>query len=176
MIVEVRAADVVEMGPFRGLYTEVHVFWLAGMSCDGCSIAVTGATNPSVEDLLTGRIPGLPRIILHHPVLDVEAGERFVRWYELAARGELARELSIPLVFGVANKIRTDREAELVRKFCEARHLPLLTVLPYDEAVGQAEVEGRPVFESRRDLALVRAVDDLASRLEELSQTVVGRR
>ncbi len=44
------------------------------------------------------------------------------------------------------------------------------------EAVGQAEVEGRPVFESRRDLALVRAVDDLASRLEELSQTVVGRR
>jgi hydrogenase small subunit len=89
MTAEVRAAEVVEGGPFRGLYTEVHAFWLAGMSCDGCSIAVTGATNPSVEDLLTGRIPGLPRIILHHPVLDVEAGERFVRWYELAARGEL---------------------------------------------------------------------------------------
>lgn len=89
MTVEVRVADVVEKGPFRGLYTEVHAFWLAGMSCDGCSIAVTGATNPSVEDLLTGRIPGLPRIILHHPVLDVEAGERFVHWYELAARGEL---------------------------------------------------------------------------------------
>jgi hypothetical protein len=24
----------------------VHAFWLAGMSCDGCSIAATGATNP----------------------------------------------------------------------------------------------------------------------------------
>lgn len=75
--------------PFRGLYTEVHAFWLAGMSCDGCSIAVTGATNPSVEDLLTGALPGLPRIVLHHPVLDVDAGERFVAWYERAARGEL---------------------------------------------------------------------------------------
>jgi hydrogenase small subunit len=59
------------------------------MSCDGCSIAVTGATNPSVEDLLTGALPGLPRIVLHHPVLDVDAGERFVAWYERAARGEL---------------------------------------------------------------------------------------
>ncbi|MDP8939968.1 MAG: hypothetical protein M3N10_06710, partial [Actinomycetota bacterium] len=45
----------------------VHAFWLAGMSCDGCSIATTGATNPKVEDLLNGTIPGLPKVILHHP-------------------------------------------------------------------------------------------------------------
>lgn len=119
----------------------------------------------------------LSRGTVRHADLVLILAEPYYRSLETAARlGELARELSIPLVCGVANKIRTDREAELVRKFCEARHLPLLTVLPYDEAVGQAEVEGRPVFESRRDLALVRAVDDLASRLEELSQTVVGRR
>jgi hydrogenase small subunit len=67
----------------------IHAFWLAGMSCDGCSIAVTGATNPSVEDLLTGAIPGLPTVILHHPVLAVESGSAFVEAFEQAGRGEL---------------------------------------------------------------------------------------
>ena len=67
----------------------VHAFWLAGMSCDGCSIAATGATNPKVEDLMNGTIPGLPKVILHHPVLSMEVGEDFTHAYELAARGEL---------------------------------------------------------------------------------------
>ena len=48
-------------GSDEGPIEEVHVFWLAGMSCDGCSIAVTGATAPSVEELLAGTIPGCRR-------------------------------------------------------------------------------------------------------------------
>jgi len=68
----------------------VHVFWLAGMSCDGCSIAVVGATNPSVESLLAGAVPALPKVLLHHPVLSVEAGHEFVRNFELAWQGKLA--------------------------------------------------------------------------------------
>src|SRR5262245_25470788 len=67
----------------------VHAYWLAGMSCDGCSIAAVGATNPPVEELLAGTIPGMPRIVLHHSVLSVEAGEEFVRNYEMAERGQL---------------------------------------------------------------------------------------
>ncbi len=67
----------------------VHAFWLAGMSCDGCSISATGATNPSVEDLLTGSISGLPKVILHHPVLAVEVGEEFIEPFKMAGRGDL---------------------------------------------------------------------------------------
>jgi hydrogenase small subunit len=73
------------LGPLK----VVHAYWLAGMSCDGCSIAAVGATSPPVEGLLAGTIPGLPRIVLHHPVLSVEAGEEFVHNYEMAERGEL---------------------------------------------------------------------------------------
>jgi len=69
--------------------TEVHVFWLAGMSCDGCSIAVTGATEPSVEDLLTGSIPGMPKVVLHHPVLSLAAGHDFIRPFRDAVEGTL---------------------------------------------------------------------------------------
>src|SRR5918911_3372658 len=63
-----------KLGPFE----KVHVFWLAGMSCDGCSIAVLGATAPSVESLLTGTLPGVPQLVLHHTAVQVEAGEAFV--------------------------------------------------------------------------------------------------
>jgi hydrogenase small subunit len=73
------------LGPLK----VVHAYWLAGMSCDGCSIAVVGATSPPVEDLLAGTIPGIPKLVLHHPVLSVEAGEEFVRNYELAEQGKL---------------------------------------------------------------------------------------
>jgi hydrogenase small subunit len=76
-------------GSAEGPLTEVHVFWLAGMSCDGCSVAVTGATQPSVEQLLTGSIPGLPKVVLHHPVLSVSAGTEFVRPFQDAVNGEL---------------------------------------------------------------------------------------
>ena len=68
----------------------VHIFWIAGMSCDGCSISMTGAANPSIERLLRGALPGLPRIVLHHPLLSAESGADFLAPYRAAARGELA--------------------------------------------------------------------------------------
>jgi len=73
------------LGPIK----VVHAFWLAGMSCDGCSIAAVGATSPSVEDLIAGTIPGVPRVVLHHSVLSVESGEQFIHNYQMAERGEL---------------------------------------------------------------------------------------
>ena len=68
---------------------EVHAFWIAGGSCDGCSIAAVGASSPSVEDLLRGVLPGMPKVVLHHPVLSVNAGEEFIHPFRLAAKGEL---------------------------------------------------------------------------------------
>ena len=85
----VRAAiaprGITPLGPFE----RVHVFWLAGMSCDGCSIAAVGATAPSVESLLTGSLPGVPLLLLHHTALQVEAGEAYMEPMRRAARGEL---------------------------------------------------------------------------------------
>ena len=72
-----------------GPLNEVHVFWIAGMSCDGCSIAATGATNPSVEELLLGTIPNMPKVILHHPVLNPGAGAELTRPMRRAVDGDL---------------------------------------------------------------------------------------
>ena len=87
-----------------GPITEVHAFWLAGMSCDGCSIAAVGAQNPSVEQLISASIPGLPKIILHHPVLAVEAGEAFIGPYRLAKEGKLGAPYVVIYEGSVANE------------------------------------------------------------------------
>jgi hydrogenase small subunit len=76
-------------GPISNVFEEVHAFWIAGGSCDGCSIATVGATSPSVENLLNGTIPGAAKVILHHPVLAVNAGEAFIKPFRLAAEGKL---------------------------------------------------------------------------------------
>jgi hydrogenase small subunit len=77
--------EELNLGPLK----TVHAFWIAGMSCDGCSIAAVGATNPSVESLLLGIVPGMPKLVLHHPVLAVEAGDEFVKSFYLAEQGKL---------------------------------------------------------------------------------------
>ena len=80
-----RPAFTLDDGPI----TEVHAFWLAGMRCDGCTISASGAQNPSVEQLLNARLPGLPRVILHHPVLSVTAGKDFMKAHPAARNGTL---------------------------------------------------------------------------------------
>jgi hydrogenase small subunit len=66
---------------------EVHVLWItAGLSCDGDSVSITAASQPSIEDVLLGAIPGLPKVHLHNPVLAYEVGDEFMKyWYEAEA-------------------------------------------------------------------------------------------
>ena len=45
--------------------------------------------SPSLEDIITGAIPGLPKVVVHNPVLAYENGDEFMEaWYQ-AERGEL---------------------------------------------------------------------------------------
>ncbi len=69
---------------------EVHILWItAGLSCDGDSVSITAATQPSIEDVLLGAIPGLPKVHLHNPVLAYEVGDDFMKaWYQ-AEEGRL---------------------------------------------------------------------------------------
>lgn len=69
---------------------EVHIVWItAGLGCDGDTISVTAATQPSIEDLVLGALPGIPRAVLHNPVLSYEVGDDFLAIMRRAAAGEL---------------------------------------------------------------------------------------
>ena len=80
---EIASAEEVTGGP-----DTLHVYWLAGGSCDGCSVAAVGATNPGVEDLMRGQVPHLPQVELHHPVLAMEWGDDYIEELQAARRGE----------------------------------------------------------------------------------------
>ncbi len=84
-----RLQDKPWMAPLKKPFDKLYVFWMAGMSCDGCSIAVTGATNPPLEKLLLGHVPALPKVILHHPVLAIESGSAYMENFRRALKGEL---------------------------------------------------------------------------------------
>src|SRR3954452_10744463 len=70
--------------------SDVHILWItAGLSCDGDSVSVTAAEQPSIEDVLLGAIPGLPKVHLHNPVLSYEVGDDFMRHFYDAEAGKL---------------------------------------------------------------------------------------
>jgi hydrogenase small subunit len=69
---------------------ELDILWItAGLSCDGDTISITAATQPSIEDILLGAIPGLPKIRLHNAVLAYRNGDDFLETFRQAAEGRL---------------------------------------------------------------------------------------
>src|ERR1700686_1550705 len=69
---------------------DVHILWItAGLSCDGDSVSITAAEQPSIEDVLLGAIPGLPKVHLHNPVLAWEVGDDFMKFFYDAEAGSL---------------------------------------------------------------------------------------
>ncbi|HKO25230.1 MAG TPA: hydrogenase expression protein HypE, partial [Chloroflexota bacterium] len=80
---------------------EVHILWTSELlGCDGDSVSVTAATLPSIEDVVLGNIPGLPKVYLHNKVLAYEYGDEFMRAFYQAEQGELD-----PFVFVVEGSI-----------------------------------------------------------------------
>ena len=45
-----------------------------GLSCEGDSVAMTSATNPSLEDIILQAIPGMPKVVVHNQVIAYEVG------------------------------------------------------------------------------------------------------
>ena len=61
----------------------------AGLGCDGDTVAMTGASQPSIEDLVLGGIPGIPKVRFHNPFLAYEVGEDFMKFFYAAAAGRI---------------------------------------------------------------------------------------
>jgi hydrogenase small subunit len=72
-----------------GALAALSLVWMAGASCDGCSMAVLGAAEPGLEDLLLGQVPDAPHMTLVHPILALESGAAYRALLERAAHGQL---------------------------------------------------------------------------------------
>ena len=81
--------------------SEIDALWItAGLGCDGDTIAMTAATQPSIEDIVLGSMPWIPKVRLHNPFLAIENGDDFLSPFHQAADGKLA-----PFILVVAGSI-----------------------------------------------------------------------
>ena len=85
---------------------------------------------------------------------------------ETAARvTELAHELGIPHVYGVANKVRSRDDEKALREFARNHNIELLGSIPDDETMGRADRAGVAPLDFDANAPAVRAINELASRL-----------
>jgi CO dehydrogenase maturation factor len=93
-------------------------------------------------------------------------GEPYFKSLETVGRSfQLARELGIADVRMVANKVRTPRDEETMRAYAERHGLPVAGVVPYDDAVVQADETGVALIDLRPDAPSVAAIQRLAEHL-----------
>ncbi len=69
---------------------EVFILWItAGLGCDGESVSITAATQPSIEDIVMGGLPGVPQVRFLNPFYSYENADEYIAYLELAEKGKL---------------------------------------------------------------------------------------
>ena len=93
--------------------------------------------------------------------------EPYYRALETASRiAPLARDLGIPRLVTIANKIRDAEDTRVIRDFCQAHGLELGLELPFDEAVRDADRRGRALIDVAPNSLTVAGVRRLAGILD----------
>ena len=110
------------------------------MSCDGDTVSITAAGQPSIEDVLLGAIPGLPKVHLHNKVLSPTlGGEEFLAPFRQAAARRARRAVR-------ARRRGLDPEREDQRR----RLLDVVRQRRGDRRAAHAELVDRPARARRR--------------------------
>ena len=90
-------------------------------------------------------------------------------WFKSLETGRrmavLAQDLGLERVALVANKIRDEHELAAVREFAEQQRLAIAGVVPYDDALPEAERAQAAPLDFAPDAPAVAAISDLARRL-----------
>lgn len=119
----------------------------------------------TVADLEAG-LEDFSRGTPHHADTLLVVLEPYYKSLETGRRiAELGRELKLPRILGVANKVRSSEDESAIRQFAQTHQLELAAVVPHDEAILEADRQGRSPVEIAPETAAVRAVRELAYSL-----------
>ena len=92
--------------------------------------------------------------------------EPYYRALETASRiAPLARDLRIPRLVTIANKVRDEEDARVIREFCTTHDLELGLELRYDESVRDADRQGKALIDVAPNASTVTAVRAFARTL-----------
>lgn len=126
---------------------------------------VSGSNQVTVMDM-EASIEHLSRGTLRHVDALLVVLEPYYRSMETAGRiVPLARDLGIPRIYGVANKLRTPQDEEAVAAYCRNHELELIASVPFDENVTEADRTGRAVIDYDAASPIVQELSRVADRL-----------
>lgn len=126
---------------------------------------VEGAEDVAVADMEAG-LEHLSRGTPRHTDAVVAVLEPYYRSLETGARViDLAGELGVKKVYAVANKVRGEPDRQSIDAFCRSRGISLLGVVPFDEAILDADREGSALLDRSPNAPAVRALQTIAERL-----------
>lgn len=115
-------------------------------------------TEASIEHMTRGTVRTSDAVLL--------VTEPYFRSLETTGRlAPLARELDIPHVWAIANKVRTASDEAAIREYCTRHGVELLAVVPFDPRVTEADNAGVAVLDHAPDAPAVLAASELAQTL-----------
>jgi CO dehydrogenase maturation factor len=118
-----------------------------------------------VVDLEAG-LEHLSRGTARHVDVLLVVGEPYFKSLETVQRSvSLARDLGLGAIHMVANKLRNGRDEETVREFAARHGLELAAMVPFDDAIAEADSRGVAPIEHRPDAPAIAAIRRLAETL-----------
>lgn len=117
-------------------------------------------TEASIEHMTRGTVRTVDAVLL--------VSEPYYRSLETTGRlAPLARELGVPHVWAVANKLRTPGDEAAVREYCRRHEIEVVAAVPFDERVTEADNRGVALLDHARESPGVKAIEGLVELLEQ---------
>jgi CO dehydrogenase maturation factor len=139
----------------------------------GLIAELTGFGEHTITDMEPG-LEHLKRGTARHVDMMLIVAEPYYRSLEAASRtAELAAELRIPHVKVVANKVRSAEDREAIAAYCRQHGMDIIGVVPYDEALIEADREGQAPFAFAPASQAVAAIREIAAKISELAPPAV---
>jgi CO dehydrogenase maturation factor len=98
--------------------------------------------------------------------LQLVIAEPYFKSLETARRySRLGRDLGIPTVAVVANKIRNEDDQDAIGEFCHAHDMELFSVVPFDDAAERAERRGVAPLDYDPSAPMLRELQRMCDRV-----------
>jgi CO dehydrogenase maturation factor len=78
---------------------------------------------------------------------------------------KMADEIEVETVFAVGNKVMRPKDEEFINRKMQELNVPVISLIPYDQAVADADMEGIPVIDNNPEAPAVKAVKQLVEFL-----------
>lgn len=115
-------------------------------------------TEASLEHLSRGTVRHVETLVV--------VVEPYYRAMETMRRTvPLARELGIPRVWAIANKVRSTEDEAAIREYCEQLSIDLVATVPFDDAVVAADRQRHALIDHDADAPATAAIRQAADRL-----------